>query len=86
MAMAQATLLSLVMGLLRAQFVPDSVADSAPAASEPVTAPAPEPPSSKKAMKAKAKADEDAAIAEAMERAAAEKREQEEAERAGEAR
>ena len=83
---AHEALLSLVMGLLRAQFVPDSVADSAPAASEPVTAPAPEPPSSKKAMKAKAKADEDTAIAEAMERAAAEKREQEEAERAGEAR
>jgi len=82
---AHEALLSLVMGLLRAQFVPDPVADSAPAASEPVTAPAPKPPRSKKAMKANAKAEEDAAIAEAFKRAAAEKREQEEAERAHEA-
>jgi len=71
---AHRALLTLVLGLLRAQFVPEPVTNSAPAT-----------PSGKKVKKVKVKPEDDALIAEATEQAAAEKREQEATERAKEA-
>ena len=74
-----------VLGLLGAQSAPEPVTNSAPAAPEPVTNSAPATPSGKKLMMVKDKPDDDALIPEAMEQAAAEKREQEAAERVKEA-
>ena len=82
---AHQALLIHVPSLLRAQSAPETVTNSAPAAPEPVTNSAPATPSGKKLKKVEGKSDDDALITEAMEQAAAEKREQEAPERVKEA-